>query len=337
MIASGAKREKINNPNYYNNLLNYYPKVPVSPPFESIKLDIHRTFPDMDFYKQEENLIKLENILKAFAMRNPSIGYCQGFNYLVAKLLYFMKNEEDVFWLFTVICENYLPFDFYITFCGVRTDMEILKKIIKKTITDIDVNSELCITNLITKCLISIFSQNVNNKILYTIWDHLFIYGNTILYRAFIWCIYLLYDKDLRQQPIDKLHSILSEKLLAEEDLGTLCFFLTKYNRVGEDFIEFNRKKISKKTMKESVFEDPDVRESKVKNCDTRLPFCLCAKGLRGDEETICLRCAKSSFFIIDNYFFTNIKYPNEKDEITVDDLLIERQRHVCGNTLYDV
>ena len=101
----------------------------------------------------------------------------------------------------------------------------------------------LCITNLITKCLISLFSQNVTDKVLYTIWDYLFIYGNTILYRAFIWSIYLLYDKNLKEQAIDKIHTILLDKLAVEEDLGTLCFFLTKYNRVGDDFIEFNRKK----------------------------------------------------------------------------------------------
>ena len=89
-------------------------------------------------------------------MRNLTIGYCQGFNYIVGKLLMMLNfNEEDVFWVFTQIAENYLPFDFYIKFAGVRVDMEIVKKIIKSTIKNIYMNSELCISNLITKCFVS--------------------------------------------------------------------------------------------------------------------------------------------------------------------------------------
>ena len=103
----------------------------------------------------------------AFSMRNITIGYCQGFNYIVAKLLLLFQNEEDAFWVFTQMAENYLPFDFYIKFTGVRTDMEIVKKIIKATIKNIDMNSELCISNLVTRCFISLFSQNVKDKILY--------------------------------------------------------------------------------------------------------------------------------------------------------------------------
>ena len=50
-------------------------------------------------------------------MRNLTIGYCQGFNYIVGKLLMMLNfNEEDVFWVFTQIAENYLPFDFYIKY-----------------------------------------------------------------------------------------------------------------------------------------------------------------------------------------------------------------------------
>lgn len=262
-------------------------------------------------------------------MRNPSIGYCQGFNYIVGKMLLVIDNEEDVFWLFTELCENYLPFDFYITFCGVRTDMEILKKIIKKTIQDIDINSELCISNLITKCLISLFSQNVKDTILYTIWDYFFIYGNIILYRSFIWCIYLLYDKELRKQPIDVLNTILLEKLAKEEDLETLCYFLTMYIRVGDNFIEYNRKKVAKKVI-ENSYNDSDFRK-KDQICNPELPYCLYDKGLKGDEEVYCLQASRNSYSIIDNYFFENKDLKKEQKEINIDSMVVERQFHACS------
>ena len=45
LIASGAKREMLNNPNYYYKLLSIFPKKIPFPYEESIDLDLHRTFP----------------------------------------------------------------------------------------------------------------------------------------------------------------------------------------------------------------------------------------------------------------------------------------------------
>ena len=181
LIASGAKREMINNPNYYNNLLSLFPKKVPFPFEENINLDLHRTYPEIPFFQEEANIIKLKNILMAFAMRNITIGYCQGFNYIVGKLLLIMENEEETFWVFTQIAENYLPLDFYLKFTGVRTDTEIVKKIINLTLPFVknDEIIELCISNLITKCFISLFSQSFNDDIclgcFFYLWKYYFI------------------------------------------------------------------------------------------------------------------------------------------------------------------
>ena len=254
LIASGAKREMLNNPNYYYKLLSIFPKKIPFPYEESIDLDLHRTFPEIDYFKDENNLQKLKNILMAFAMRNITIGYCQGFNYIVGKLLLIMEDEEETFWVFTQIAENYLPFDFYLKFTGVRTDAEIVKKIIKLTLnyTENIECIELCISNLITKCFISLFSQTVNDEILHTIWDAFFIYGNIILYRAFIWVVYLLFDKNIKTAFIEDIHQILIERMQKENNTNSLNYFLMIYNRFNEEYIEHYRKCLSEKTLKEN-------------------------------------------------------------------------------------
>ena len=43
---------------------------------------------------------KLQRILVAFSMHMPSIGYCQGMNYLAAMLLLVLKADEvNAFWV----------------------------------------------------------------------------------------------------------------------------------------------------------------------------------------------------------------------------------------------
>ena len=338
LIASGAKREMLNNPNYYYTLLSTFPKKIPFPYEESINLDLHRTFPEIPYFKDENNLQKLKNILMAFAMRNITIGYCQGFNYIVAKLLLIMENEEETFWVFTQIAENYLPFDFYLKFTGVRTDTEIVKKIINLTLpyTNQDETIELCISNLITKCFISLFSQTVNEEILHCIWDCFFIYGDIILYRAFIWAVYSLFDKTLKNVSIEDIHQNLILRMQKQNNINSLNYFLMIYNRFNEAYIEHYRKNISEKTLGENFMDDVDPNDKE--RCDISMPFCLCNK----EGNDVCkfsqynvLRCNKDYPFS-ENYFFSECyKYKNLNDDyskvnITVNDLIIERQEHYC-------
>ena len=48
----------------------------------------------------EQFLQRMKNILLCYSTRNTSVGYCQGMNFLVARLLLIMDDEEKVFWLF---------------------------------------------------------------------------------------------------------------------------------------------------------------------------------------------------------------------------------------------
>ena len=168
-IASGAKREMINNKGYYRSILKSFPNGTQTPAEEILRLDINRTFPNLEYFKKENNKKKLTNILTAFVRRNATIGYSQGFNFIVGKLLLVVREEEKVFWIFTQMIEHYLPGDFYLLFTGVRKDMNVIEKIIKKELNFQDTNIEMCISNLISKCFISLFSQNIPDIILLTI------------------------------------------------------------------------------------------------------------------------------------------------------------------------
>ena len=99
MTASGARREMKNNPNYYYNLLNNYPDFIPNFFDSSIILDLERTFPEEKFFQIKDNLNIIHNILLVFSRRNVSIGYCQGFNFLVLRLLEVLKGEVIYFFI----------------------------------------------------------------------------------------------------------------------------------------------------------------------------------------------------------------------------------------------
>jgi hypothetical protein len=70
-----------------------YPESIASPYENQIDLDLDRTFPQDPFFQDKKNLTKLKNILLAFTRRESTIGYCQGFNFIVGKILKVCEDE----------------------------------------------------------------------------------------------------------------------------------------------------------------------------------------------------------------------------------------------------
>ena len=92
---TGAKMEKENHKNYYFNLINNFPKNIPNKFLNIIETDLNRTFIENEYFHNENNLNKLKNILVAYSRRNSKIGYCQGFNFIVGKLLLIFDYENN--------------------------------------------------------------------------------------------------------------------------------------------------------------------------------------------------------------------------------------------------
>ena len=59
---------------------------------QQILKDVPRTNANL-IEKNPELEKKLRNILVCYSIRNNSIGYCQGFNFIVLRILEVMQNE----------------------------------------------------------------------------------------------------------------------------------------------------------------------------------------------------------------------------------------------------
>ena len=79
LLCSGAKREINDNPDYYAKLVLLSNHIP-SLYEKQINLDVLRSNPHKICY----------------SIRNSSIGYCQGFNFIVCRLLDVLKDEVKI-------------------------------------------------------------------------------------------------------------------------------------------------------------------------------------------------------------------------------------------------
>jgi hypothetical protein len=91
LLCSGAKKEIENNKNYYKNLLELSKKIPCVYESQILK-DIPRTKSEL-LKKNPSFKEKMRNILVCYSIRNNSIGYCQGFNFIIIRLLEVLQNE----------------------------------------------------------------------------------------------------------------------------------------------------------------------------------------------------------------------------------------------------
>lgn len=97
-----------------------------------IEIDLRRTYPDeQDLEKVEQDIIPLRNVLTAFVQRCPTIGYCQGFSFITARLLAVLE-EEEAFWVLTQMIEVLLPIDYYSNLLGVLIDFKVFQHIMRK-------------------------------------------------------------------------------------------------------------------------------------------------------------------------------------------------------------
>jgi len=180
---------------YYRSLVNDFIDYP-NPAYSqidlvllyifNIKKDLNRTFGGDKSAATEQNLKSLKNILNAYVNRNPTVGYCQGFNFVVAHLLRHM-GEEEAFWVFCCIIENVLPLDYFTYMLGVLVDQGIFRNAVKDSLPNVWTllkkhNMDPSLVSM--QWFICLYTQNIQPEVADTLWDHMFLQGSKILFKA---------------------------------------------------------------------------------------------------------------------------------------------------------
>ena len=194
MFGSGAYTLMVDNPNYYEQLLNQVPQYP-NPCFYQIELDLHRTFSSDENFYTKINEDKLRRILSAYIKRNPTVGYCQGLNFITAVLIT-QLSELESFWVLCQLIESILPVDYFNLMTGVVVDQKVLWILLEDHFPDIHkhmLKHNFQSESFTTQWLVCLFANTLkfdSNKednsclSLLNVWDYMFTLGISGIFKV---------------------------------------------------------------------------------------------------------------------------------------------------------
>ena len=309
----------------------------------------------------EKNFLeKLKNILMCYSIRNTSIGYCQGMNFIVGRLLLIIDNEEQVFWIFTQIIEKILPLIYYSDLAGIIIQTTIIDTFISfflKNFYDflLDNNFKLSLNNFIHKWMVSLFTQALSPEMVYTFFDFFFLDGEICLFKGALFIMFFM-EKIISEKKyceFEYIFNMFNEAPSHIHDPRSLIFFLyEKKFEIYEKHIKLYSEKLKnpvlnklKDELKFSFLKQREERKKSLKrkkiNCNPVWPTCLYDNYNHIVVEYVILKENKNPFIINDYYYIKNQGNENHKnnnniiDELensTIKEVIIERHKHICDD-----
>lgn len=201
---SGCQRLISEHPNLYQDLFKNHFEKEIA---DSIKIDLPRTFPDNIYFGRY--LVSLDNVLRAFAIHNPIVSYCQGLNYIAGLILIVSDGDEEAtFWLLKHLIENVAPEYHTKTMKGLKRDIQVITELIKMRVPIVDEKmNELGLPWIVimTKWLICLFAEVLPIETSLRVWDAIFSEGYKIIFRTSLAIVLILQNDIMKVEDINEL------------------------------------------------------------------------------------------------------------------------------------
>jgi len=176
-----------------------------------IERDLHRTFPTHALFRDSDGAgqTSLRNILHAYAVIDPEVGYVQGMGFVVGTLLTQMR-EEEAFWCFHSMMhsevyrlrELYRP-GFPMLNLFFYTLKRLIQKLLPKLFAHLDALG-VDVSFFAAQWFLTIFVYHFQFRAVLRVWDIFFCEGWKIVFRVAIGLL-KWEEAELLQMPFDQI------------------------------------------------------------------------------------------------------------------------------------
>jgi len=215
-----------------------------------IKLDVPRTFPNIEDPSFNE---KLGQVLIAYSLRNPKLGYCQSMNFIAGTLLLFME-EEAAFWMLVHIVEELLVNYFVPTMSGYHVDADVFDKIVAENLPELYEHFRkinLSCKVLTSTWFLSLFINDFPVVTAYLMWDSIMWNGITAMFEFGVTVLSILQSELLQKTDQVTLMQYLRYKTLQMHDPKPL---INGRIRLDKAHVLSIRRKIGQKVEEEALY-----------------------------------------------------------------------------------
>ncbi|RKP34666.1 rab-GTPase-TBC domain-containing protein, partial [Dimargaris cristalligena] len=150
-----------------------------------IEKDLNRSLPEYPAYQSKEGINALRRVLNAYSWKDPELGYCQAMNIVASALLIYL-DEEQTFWVLSVLCDRLLPGYYSTSMYGASLDQAIFEHLVNKTMPILDAHFKQYDIQLAVACLPWFLTLYINSMPLvfaFRVLDCFFLEGPKVLFQ----------------------------------------------------------------------------------------------------------------------------------------------------------
>ncbi|MCQ2818868.1 MAG: hypothetical protein MJ252_16505, partial [archaeon] len=231
--------------------------------------------------------------------------------------------------MFTQVIEYILPVEHYIELVGVMTDCAVVLPFIEKYVNKVynhlnNLNSQMCLTNLLYKWFISLFMENMSPGLWIPIWDLMMIEGNIVLIKAAIIIILLCKDEIVKKKEVGELFIFFEETISCFNSPKFLEMLIEKKFTFDMKYLCESRSKNLPKIIESIKKTKENKKEDENESCNGEWPLCLSAISKVNIPSVLVLKeqfpiKMTSNLFDSNINVYSFIKYFNKKRKVKED------------------
>lgn len=156
----------------------------------------------------------LSKVLFAYAAHNPTIGYCQSMNLLLAHILIQRGvDDEAAFWILATLVEDIVPGYHTPSMEGLATDFQVLNELLQEEMPTVKTALNVLSVPLdliVMELFVGVFCTTLPRHTLYWLWDMMFFEGGSVLMAAVMELFHQCQSTIEHAQSMDEVLSVFS-------------------------------------------------------------------------------------------------------------------------------